>query len=84
MWCQLRGGWSLPVTISTSERYDPSTDTWEEQPDMPTARDTLAAVVKTTTKVEYCYAIGGEEDNENETEAVERRSPAPAASKLVA
>lgn len=42
------------VSVSTVEMYDPKTDTWTQQADMPTARTTSTSVVN--GKI---YAIGG-------------------------
>ena len=53
------GGWDVSVepyvALSTVEEYDPTTDTWTEKADMPTARGTLSTSV-VNGKI---YAIGG-------------------------
>jgi len=50
------GGGSSYPTVSTVEAYDPATDTWTRQADMPTARELLTTSV-VGGKV---YAIGGQ------------------------
>jgi N-acetylneuraminic acid mutarotase len=51
-----RGGTASYPTVSTVEAYDPATDTWTRQADMPTARELLSTSV-VDGKI---YAIGGQ------------------------
>ena len=43
----MRGGWSLPVTISTTELYDAWTDSWQLVAAMPEPRRAFAATLST-------------------------------------
>jgi len=45
-----------PTTLTTVERYDPSTDTWQTRASMPTPRGYLGVAVASNGKI---YAMGG-------------------------
>ena len=67
------GGFSLVGdTLSSVERFDPSTGVWEQVADMPTARSFCAAVALGS----HIYVCGGEDEDDEGVTSFERYCPA--------